>query len=112
MQSDNSPVCAAPEALGDIEAVVDRRLAEIDALVAAEDFAGIEPLIQSLPELAAGIPGESREAVLLKIQDFLAGVHSLAESKSERIRTRLKTLKSGRVANHAYAVAGRIATAE
>jgi hypothetical protein len=107
MPSDNSSEAAAP---ANIESLVDRRLAEIDALVKAEDFAAIERLIQSLPDLAAGIPGESREAVLLKIQDFLAGVHSQAESKSERIRARLQTLKSGRVANSAYAAASRLTT--
>jgi hypothetical protein len=86
-----------------VDAVVDQRLAEIDALVEEEDFAGVERGIQSLHELAAGVTGESREAVLLKIQEFLAGVHAQAASKSEQVRAELQSLSSGRVAHNAYA---------
>jgi hypothetical protein len=95
-----------------IEAVIEQRLAEIDALVESEDFAGVEHGIQSLPGLAAGVPGESREAVLLKIQAFLAGVHAQAESKSEQIRAKLQSLNSGRVATIAYADAKKLAARE
>jgi hypothetical protein len=96
---------AEPGTPSNVEAAIDQRLAEIDALVESEDFAAIERLIRSLPDLAASVPGESREAVLLKIRKFLAGVHAQAESKSEHIRARLETLKSGRAANNAYAAA-------
>jgi hypothetical protein len=95
-----------------IDAVIDRRLAEIDALVESEDFAGVERGIQSLPDLAAGVPDESREAVLLKIQGFLAGVHTQAEAKSEQIRAKLQSLNSGRVANSAYADVKSLAAGE
>lgn len=91
-----------------IEAVIDRRLAEIETLVANEDFSGVERAIRSLPDLTAGLPDEAREAGLLRIQEFLAGIHARTEAKSEHIRAKLKSLRGGREANKAYEAAARV----
>lgn len=90
--------------------LIDQRLAEIDALVGSEDFAGIERIVRSLPDLVASVPDADRRPVLLKIRNFLAVVHEQAESKSELIRDRLQSLNSGRAAKNAYSAAERLST--
>jgi hypothetical protein len=81
---------------------VDRRLAEIDALVDTEDFVRIKQLVQSLPDLVASIQEADRKKALYRIQGVLKNLRFLAEWKSEHVRAELNNLRSGRVATTAY----------
>lgn len=101
-----------PDECPNAAAVVNQRLAEIDALIQSEDFAGIERLVQALPELVASVPDSARESVLLTIQGFLNRVQTQAESKSEHIRASLQKLKNGRAATIAYTAAGKLTMQE
>jgi hypothetical protein len=81
---------------------VDRRLAEIDALVDQEDFVRIKQLVQALPDLVLSIPEADRKKALIRIQGVVNNLRFLAESKSEHVRAELNNLRSGRVATTAY----------
>ena len=83
--------------------MIDERLAAIDALVDKEDFPAVEGLVESLPDLIARIPATDRKTALVRIQTFLTSLHSRAETRSVQISSQLKSLKTGRAANSAYA---------
>jgi hypothetical protein len=91
-----------------VEADIDRRLTEIGALAECDDFAGIERIVRSLPELTAGVSSDAREAVVVRIREFLAGIQAQAESRRDDIRESLSTIRTGRAATSAYLDAERL----
>lgn len=102
MQSDKPDADLKPAGACEIGVAVDQRLTEIRSLVEVDDFAEVERLVGSLPELVARVPLDARRASLEKIQSFLKDLHSHAESKSDAIRSDLQSLRRGRVATNAY----------
>jgi prephenate dehydrogenase len=102
MQSDKPDADPKSEGSCEIGVAVDQRLAEIRSLVEADDFAEVERLVGSLPDLVARLPLAARRASLEKIQSFLKDLHAHAESRSDEIRSDLDSLRRGRVATNAY----------
>lgn len=80
-------------------------LRDADALLAAEDWPGVERTLAELPALVARVPRARRGELLVAARTTVAAVRQQAIAQQRKTAERLSAIKAGRAAAQSYAAA-------